>query len=218
MRLESAALVFVLAGIGAGFATQSATADGLSLEALGALAKSPDVMARNMPFHEARPSDEAKNASLKDGTRIAVYLHYPEGFNPLTSKIPAVHLETIYGHRAEITTTAIDLWRKPGLRVVVSDVRGFGASFGSQQWDGANDISDQKELLAWIASQPWSNGFVAAVGLSISGTYADKMTTTGAPSLKAAVIRASDIDHYALNMFPGGVPNRGIIGLVAELS
>ena len=160
----------------------------------------------------------ARYVTLSDGTRIALYFHYPEGFDPLTSKVPVAHLETIYGHREEITTTAIDLWRKAGFAVVVSDVRGFGASFGNQQWDGATDISDQKEILAWIASQPWSNGVIAGVGISISATYADKMTATGVPALRAAIIRASDIDHYALNMFPGGVPNQGILALVNELS
>ena len=86
---------------------------------LAAAAKDPAVMSRNMPFHEARPSDAARYVALSDGTRIALFFHFPDGFEPASSKVPSVHLETLYGHREEITTTAVDLWRKAGFAVVV---------------------------------------------------------------------------------------------------
>ena len=44
------------------------------------------------------------------------------------------------------------------------------------------------------------------------------MTASGAPGLRAAIIRASDFDQYNGNVFPGGIPNPRMMGLVAEVS
>ena len=185
-------------------ATLPAAAAEPSRDAVIKLSNDETLAPRHMPFYPGRPSDEARYITLSDGTRIALFFHFPDGFDAASSKVPVAFEETIYGHREEVTTTAVDLYRAAGFAVIVADARGTGASFGVQQWDHDSDRKDAREILAWIVAQPWSNGTVAPIGLSISGTYADLMTGLGVPAVKAAVVRAADFDHYADNMFPGG--------------
>lgn len=189
----------------------------ISREQALARAKDVDVAARNLPFRPGRPSDEARYMTLRDGTRIALFFHFPEGFEVGSTKVPVAFEETIYGHREEISSTPVELYRQAGFAVVVADVRGHGASFGSQQWDHDSDRDDARQVLEWIGAQPWSNGSIAVIGLSISTTYADFMTGLGVPAVKAGILRAGDFDHFELNVFPGGVPNTRILGLVNEV-
>jgi hypothetical protein len=70
-------------------------------------------------------------------------------------------------------------------------------------------------MIAWLASQPWSSGKVTAAGLSVSAMQAEAMADSGAPALKAAIIRETEFDQYSQNLFPGGVPNPRMHGLVS---
>lgn len=211
-RYALAALLMVLAS------SEFAIADDFTDEQLTELADAPTLKAVDLPFLDAPAPDRSHFVTLNDGTRLALSIYFPEGFDHATGKAPAVFEDSIYGRREDAATTAIDLYRAAGYVVIIGDARGFAASYGHQ--DGFNSpqqTTDEAEVIAWIAEQPWSNGKVAAIGHSISATFADSMTGSGAPALQAAIIRASDFDQYAHNMFPGGAPNLGILGLASEL-
>jgi uncharacterized protein len=185
---------------------------------LAALAASADVQARNLPFGAIPRADEARHLTGSDGTRLAVDIYYPAGLDRGAGQAPAMYIESWYGRRSEAVMNAIELYRAGGFVVVVGDARGFGASFGAQtSFISARARQDQREVLAWVAAQPWSNGATAVAGISLSASFAEVMAASGAPSLKAAIIRAEDFDHYQDNLFPGGVPNRnmieGVVGL-----
>lgn len=185
---------------------------------LAALAQSPEVTAMNLPFGATPAPDRQLHVPMSDGTRIAVSLYFPAGFDPAADKAPLAYVETWYGRTAEATMTAIDLYRAGGFVVAIVDPRGFGASFGAQATFLSDDVRrDQRELAAWFAAQSWSNGRIVAVGLSVSAAHAEAMAASGAPAIGAAIIRASDFDQYSNNVFPGGVPNPRIIGLVDEV-
>lgn len=187
-------------------------------EALLAQAQTAEVQLRNMPFAQAPRSDQSLHVQMPDQARLALNLYFPKGFDRSVSRAPAVYVQTIYGRNQEAAVTAIELYRGAGFVVVIGDVRGFGASSGYQDdLFGAQMQSDQRATLSWIAAQPWSNGKVAAAGLSISATPADIMTGSGSPVLKAAVLRGEDFDLYEHDVFPGGVPNLRILALVREL-
>jgi uncharacterized protein len=189
-----------------------------SEQQLLALAQTQDVQLRNMPFAQSPPSDQSLYATMPDGTRLALNLYFPQGFDRGAARAPAVYVQTIYGRNQEAAVTPIELYRRAGFVVVIGDVRGFGASFGYQEdLFGAQMQSDQRATLNWIAAQPWSNGKVAVIGLSISATPADITTGSGSPVLKAAVLRGEDFDLYEHDVFPGGVPNLRILALVQEL-
>lgn len=185
---------------------------------LATIAQSPDVQARNLPFGEVPPADEARFIRVSDGTRLAIDLYFPPGFDRAAGRAPTVYIDTWYGRRMEATMNAIALYRRAGFVVVVGDARGFGASFGRQEsFLPARARQDQIEIVAALASEPWSNGKVATAGISLSAALGDVMAASEAPALKAAILRAEDFDQYADNFFPGGVFNRnmaeGVVGL-----
>ncbi len=185
---------------------------------LGKLAESPELHRIDLPFEDAPAPDLSRFVVMDDGVRLAVSLYFPDGFDPKASKAAAVFEDSIYGRRVDAGTTAIELYNEAGYVVVIGDARGFAASFGSQQgFNTPQQTADEAALIGWIASQPWSNGKVATIGHSVSAVFADSATSTGAPALGAAIIRASDFDEYAHNMFPGGAPNLGILALAKEL-
>lgn len=190
-----------------------------SPQQLEALANRPEVVGNNEPFRNAPSPSQSLYVPVSDGTRLALSLYFPSGFEPTRDKAPVVFVESWYPRATvEATGTAIDLYRQAGFVVVIGDPRGFGASFGSQPgFLQQRTRLDQVELIAWLAAQPWSNGEVAALGFSISGTHAEAMAASGHPALKAAIIRASDFDNYTNNLFPGGVPNLGGIDFVTFL-
>lgn len=186
---------------------------------LEALAQTPEVLSLNSPFGEAPAPSQSIHVTMSDGTRRAVSLYFPSGFELAASRAPVVYIEAWYGRGVEATGTAIDLYRGGGFVVAISDLRGVGASFGSLPAFVTPEVrQDQRELIGWLASQPWSNGKVAAEGFSISATYAEAMAASGAPALKAAIIRASDFDQYTNNVFPGGVPNPRMTGLITQIT
>jgi uncharacterized protein len=144
--------------------------------------------------------------------------YFPKGFDRASGKAPAIFIDSVYGRAEEASVTAIDLYRSAGFVVAIGDARGYGASFGTTK--GFNTIQqteDEANVIRWISEQSWSDGNVASVGHSVSATFADSMTASGALPLKAAIIRAGDFDEYSLNMFPGGVPNLSILELAHEL-
>jgi uncharacterized protein len=182
---------------------------------LDALAKSPAVQALNMPFGDVPAADESRHVMMSDGVRLAVSLFRPQR----TSPAPVIYIDSWYGRAMEATMEAIALYRAAGFVVAIGDSRGFGASFGAQEGLMTERAKqDQVEMISWLAGQPWSNGSVAVAGLSLSATLGDVAVASGAPALKAAIIRAADFDEYAQNLFPGGVPNvnmlEGIAGFV----
>lgn len=194
------------------------SADYTSAE-LEALAQTPEVVSLNNPFAEAPAPGQSIHVTMSDGTRRAVSLYFPHAFDAATSRAPVLYIEAWYGRGVEATGTAIDLYRAAGFVVAISDLRGVGASFGSLPAFMTPEVrQDQRELIGWLASQPWSDGKVAAEGFSISATYAEAMAASGAPALKAAIIRASDFDQYTNNVFPGGVPNPRMTSLITQIT
>lgn len=190
--------------------------DELDQTQIDAMAESLDVLVMNLPFFEVPPADTDLLLPMRDGVQLAANLWFPEGASRDEASLPTVYVDEWYGRDEEAAGHSIQLWRDAGFVVAVVDARGYGASFGSQPAFMTPEArADQVEVLRWLAAQPWSNGHVAVVGLSLSGALAGVMTGSGSSELHAAVIRAADFDQYATNLFPGGVPNANMIGAFA---
>jgi putative CocE/NonD family hydrolase len=186
---------------------------------LAELADSREVREANEPFRPAPAPDESLYVSMPDGARLALDLYYPPGLDRARGRAPTAFIDAWYSRGVEATTAAIELYRSAGFAVAIGDARGFGASFGAQpSFLTPEERADQKEMVAWLAARPWSDGNVAALGLSLSGSTAEALAASGAPALRAAVIRASDFDQYAHNLLPGGIPNPRMLNLVAWLT
>lgn len=180
------------------------------------LAASPEVQAALEPFHTGPAPDEQRYVAMSDGVRIAVSLYYPPDLDLTAGSAPAVYVETWYTRSVEARGIPIQLYLDAGIVVAIADPRGFGASFGTL--DGVlseRQRSDQQEMIAWLAAQSWSSGKVAAAGISVSAMQAEAMADSGAPALRAAVIRETEFDQYAENLYAGGAPNPRMHGLIA---
>ncbi|MFV3126929.1 CocE/NonD family hydrolase [Niveispirillum sp. KHB5.9] len=160
---------------------------------------------------DAKPdgwSDQSYYLSMRDGVRLALSLYYPDG-TPPAGKAPVLLVQTRYG-RAGVYLSNPDYgrWRKAGYVVAIIDTRGSTASFGSRLVDiGPDEQADMAEIIAHLATRPWSSGEVFTHGVSYMADTADWSTASPAPALKGAMPRQTDFDAYLHLFMPGGVSN-----------
>lgn len=187
---------------------------------LASLAPSLPVAAQTPPAAKPRGwSDQSYYLPMRDGVRLAVSLYFPDGVAP-AKPAPVMLLQTRYG-RAKGAGPGIgarrDVWLKAGYVVAAVDTRGSTASFGSRPVEiGPMEVADMDEIVAHLASRPWSSGKIISWGFSYLADTADFATSRPAPGLVAGVARQTDFDAYLGLFFPGGIPNDGFLWAWAE--
>jgi putative CocE/NonD family hydrolase len=92
-----------------------------------------------------------------------------------------------------------------GYAVVFADLRGTGKSGGCLDHLGPRDLADSKELIDWIAKQPWSNGRVGMTGHSYVGSTPSMAAAENPKALKTIVPSAGLAGMYH-HKFQVGVP------------
>ncbi|WID95199.1 CocE/NonD family hydrolase [Bosea vestrisii] len=180
---------------------------------------SPDeyVAGRSADFQRTDPVSQY--VGMRDGCRLAVDVYLP-GSAPnvaAAGPFPTIALFTPYYRRFKLrpgssaegnpnTGKFRDFFVPRGYAVVVIDVRGTGASFGTRDsFRSPMEREDSREITDWIVDQPWSNGIVGSSGVSYLGAAADFLASTGHPAVKAIAPLFSVWDTYADNYFPGGI-------------
>jgi putative CocE/NonD family hydrolase len=152
--------------------------------------------------------------TMRDGVRVAVDLHLPDVTD---GRVPTCLRSTRYWRstvddlpKEHIGALEAARWTAHGFALVLVDVRGTGASFGSwpRGWDDTQR-DDLCEILDWVVAQPWSDGTVGGYGTSYDGTTAHLLAATGHPAVRAVVPRFALFDAYAHISAPGGVPQDG---------
>ena len=99
-----------------------------------------------------------------------------------------------------------------GFGVVVTDVRGTGASGGIWPWPWSDgEVRDMGPVIDWIVAQRWSNGAVGATGASYEGTTALLTAAAGRPVLRAVLARELEWNLVDEIVAPGGVRNIGFV-------
>ncbi len=172
-----------------------------------------------------RPADygvaapQSGYVGMRDGCRLAVDVYLPQGHpaDAVQHRFPAISLFTPYYRRFKLrpggsgevnpnTGKFRDFFVPRGYVVVVVDVRGTGASFGTRDsFRSPREREDGREIVDWIIAQPWSNGVVGATGVSYLGAASDFLASTGHPAVKAIAPLFSVWDTYTDNYFPGGI-------------
>ncbi len=156
--------------------------------------------------------------TMRDGVRLAIDVSRPVG---ATDKLPTIVRQTRYFR--SVDPTPLGKWLgesrtdpvngrmrnffvSRGYVWIDVDVRGSGASTGvwHSPWSPL-EVEDGREILDWIALQPWSNGKVGTTGNSYDGTAAELMATLGHPALLACAPRCSLYDVYTDIAYPGGL-------------
>lgn len=204
----------LLAGAGLAIVTACATTRG-DVPAAGGEAWPIHEAIRSAPTPYAGIRTSSRYLAMRDGVRIAIDVHLPEGL-PAGERVPTILRQTRY-HRSSIFRWPFGValegpgelarfFVTRGYAWVDVDARGSGASFGSRPYDWSPDERrDGAEIVDWIVGQPWSNGRVGATGASYDGTAAEMLLVNRHPAVRAVAPRFSLFDVYTDIAFPGGV-------------
>ncbi|MEW6441598.1 MAG: CocE/NonD family hydrolase [bacterium] len=158
--------------------------------------------------------------TMRDEVRLAVDIHLPTG-GPAQS-FPVLLMMTPY-HRASVLEdgTIQDPMSSPssgyrvlssyGYAIVVADVRGTGASFGTRYTIfSPEEAEDGDDLIDWIVAQPWCDGNVGMMGQSYLATMQYLAAAYRNPHLKAIIPRYTLLDIYDV-VYPQGILDANFI-------
>ncbi|TAK71328.1 MAG: CocE/NonD family hydrolase [Actinomycetota bacterium] len=109
-------------------------------------------------------------------------------------------------------------WVPRGYVVVNADLRGFGHSDGTAELLSEQEAADYEQLIAWAASQPWSNGRVGLLGVSYLALAQYRVAARRPPHLAAICPWEGFSDLYRDFARPGGVREDGFLPLWSRLT
>jgi len=151
--------------------------------------------------------------AMPDGILLAAEIYLPAE-SSRSARLPAIVEFTRYWRAMDRQPPATDLPVEisqslaAGYAYIIVDVRGTGASQGVRKAEfSLAEARDMPHVIGWIAAQPWSNGKVAAMGISYSGNTTEMTALFRHPALVAAVPRFTDFDWYTSIVVPGGLKN-----------
>ncbi|MEU7800508.1 CocE/NonD family hydrolase [Micromonospora arborensis] len=106
-----------------------------------------------------------------------------------------------------------------GYVVAVVNARGTARSGGTlQPMLGAAEIDDLCEVIAWLATRPWSNGRVGMTGMSYFAISQLFAAARRPPALAAVAPFGAATDLYRMVLTHAGVPHPGFLGRYAALN
>jgi putative CocE/NonD family hydrolase len=159
-----------------------------------------------LPVNAAEPQEAW--ITLPDGIRLAADLHMPAG-NVAGQKFPVL-LEYLPYRKTEARSSSASLYSyfvQRGYVVARVDIRGTGNSEGRliPYEYSDQEHEDGEKVIAWLASQPWSNGNVGMFGISWGGFNSIQMAMRNPPALKAivAVDSTEDLSLEDVNFIHG---------------
>ena len=165
---------------------------------------------------------------MSDGTLIAVNVRMPDGYVP-GRRYPTIFEMSGYESGSAGDRTVLgDLYEAGGFSgplaegsrqltkifydeyvTVHAQVRGTGCSTGEFDLFSWRSALDGKEVIAWIARQPWSNGRIGYYSHSYGGITGFMIAATQPPELDAVSVSGLIDDLYRGITYPGGVSNMG---------
>lgn len=145
---------------------------------------------------------------MRDGVRLRADVYRPDGSEP----VPALAQRIPYGKDlAGPTNFNFDVLRavRAGYAVVVQDTRGRYQSDGDFR-PFEDESADGVDTIAWIASQPWSNGRVGMVGGSYTGATQLLAAAGAPPALQAIAPVLTAADYSDGWVYRGGAFELGL--------
>jgi putative CocE/NonD family hydrolase len=175
----------------------------------------PSQYLKSRPAAYAIGAPASRYVTMPDGVRLALDVYLPEGPGR-PERLPTVVVLTPYYRRFKVTAPGAepspniaiyrDMFVPRGYALVVVDVRGTGASFGTRDcFRSPRERDDHRCIADWIVQQPWCSGAIGATGISYLGAAACFLASTGHPAVKAVAPLFAVHDTYADHVFPGGI-------------
>ncbi|MEC9356250.1 MAG: CocE/NonD family hydrolase [Pseudomonadota bacterium] len=160
----------------------------------------------------------AEYITMSDGVKLSAQVMLPADAdgNAIDAPLPVILTQTGYNKSASgfVDGFAFNSFLvEHGYAHVAVDVRGTGTSQGTWEIFSEREQLDYKEVMDWVAAQPWSNGTVGTWGPSFMGIT---QIYTGAwrhPAHKAIFAIVPMADAYRDIVFTGGQVNVGFIPL-----
>ena len=158
--------------------------------------------------------------TLKSGLKLASDFYFPtKNGRKAEEAFPVILLytpygrrkytgETVNGERISVINENFDI---PGLTAygyvaAVVECRGTGASFGVRRVvNSREEAADGKEVIEWLAKQPFCDGKVGTVGSSYKGQTQLEVISMRPEPLKASFIGCTDYNKYD-GWVRGGIP------------
>ena len=180
----------------------------------------PTEYLKRRPATHSVPQPQSCYVTMRDGIRLAVDVYLPQAIPPAAAiagvRFPAIAILTPYYRRFKVMGAGVDpspnaakyrdFFASRGYAIVVVDVRGCGASFGTRDsFRSPREREDYRELADWIVGQAWSNGVIGSTGISYLGAASCFLASTGHPAVKAIAPLFAVSDTYSDHVFPGGV-------------
>ncbi len=178
---------------------------------------SPSEYLRSRPASHAIPHPTSFYRMMRDGCRLAVDVYLPDG-QVASDAWPTILIFTPYYRRFCVEDTSLgtevspniaryrDTFVPRGYALVIVDVRGTGASFGTRDsFRSPREREDYGEIVAWVATEPWCNGHVGCTGISYLGAASDFLASTSHPAVKAIAPLFAVWDTYSDHYYPGGI-------------
>ncbi|MBN1848094.1 MAG: CocE/NonD family hydrolase [Deltaproteobacteria bacterium] len=140
----------------------------------------------------------------QDGTKLAVDIYRPavDGV-AVDTPYPALFNFTPYrrayyaGGSLRLSDQGMSALTKYGYVIIVADVRGKGASYGTRvSMAHISEGWDAHDIIEWAAAQEWCSGVVGMFGGSANGHTMLAAAATAPPSLKAIYPRITEFDLY----------------------
>lgn len=178
----------------------------------------PSEYLKRRPATHAVGQPRSCYVTMRDGCKLAVDVYLPDSDEARrkSARFPAIAILTPYYRRFAVSGPGADpspnaakyrdFFVPRGYAIVVVDVRGCGASFGTRDsFRSPKEREDYREIADWIVAQPWSDGVIGATGISYLGAAACFLASTGHPAVKAIAPLFATSDTYSDHLYPGGV-------------
>ncbi|UCH35851.1 MAG: CocE/NonD family hydrolase [Armatimonadota bacterium] len=157
---------------------------------------------------------------LSDGEKLAVDVYLPQD-GPERTTFPVILGYTPYqrssidpnsGKIRDLTSSEeARFFLSYGYAVAYADMRGTGASTGWLMDFMPRIAQDGKELVDWIAAQPWCDGNVGMYGGSYVGWSQTAVASQKPAALKCIVPAVIPLEGYTGEVYPGGIYVQGFL-------
>ncbi len=164
----------------------------------------------------------AQYVPMSDGEKLAVDIFVPTD-GPARTAFPVILQYTPYqrstinpktGQIGSFMQSFINsFFLSYGYALVYADMRGTGASTGWLMDFMPRICDDGKELVDWIAKQPWCDGNVGMVGGSYLGWSQTATASRRPKALKCIMPAVIPLEGYTGEVYPGGIYLQGFLKL-----
>lgn len=160
-----------------------------------------------------------QKVAMSDGVKLSVKVALPvdASGNVVATPLPVILTQTGYNKSLATIIPAFPTFNsyfvQRGYAHVAVDVRGTGVSEGDWEAFSAREQLDYKEIMDWVAVQPWSNGKVGTWGPSFMGITQIFTAAHQHPAHKTVFAIVPMGDAYRDIVFSGSQVNVGFIPL-----